>query len=279
MKGSVAIAAIGALTVLCALAEEETMQQSRRPVFSGSVNLMVASGYLATSGAIYDTMPITTQMLYGKADFGEWGYIDGYGWFISSLHNRQNDKHRPLLHEFEGTLCYGYKYNVTDLVHVNTKAGPLWNPPIGYHGSHQNYWGPYISQSMENPYIVPYWSGFWLLEPQRRGRIRMGLRKSFAPYEHVSITPFAETVWMDRRRFNTRYGGDPEKDHFFGGTFATVTTGAKATWTFSDGWKLYATLMQFDIVNTQARRSVKRSDAYYAKCDWPIIRVGVEYDF
>ena len=29
----------------------------------------------------------------------------------------------------------------------------------------------------------------------------------------------------------------------------------------------------------QARRAVKKQDAYYAKCDWPIFRLGVEYGF
>jgi hypothetical protein len=35
----------------------------------------------------------------------------------------------------------------------------------------------------------------------------------------------------------------------------------------------------FDIVDAQARRAVKRQDTYYAKCDWPVLKVGVRYSF
>ena len=107
----------------------------------------------------------------------------------------------------------------------------------------------------------------------------MGLRRRFAVCESVSIVPYIETVWMDRRRFASRYGADPEKDGVFGGAFTAVTTAVKGTWRFARNWTAYAALMQFDIVNTQARRAVKRSDTYWAKCDWPVVRIGVEYSF
>jgi hypothetical protein len=35
----------------------------------------------------------------------------------------------------------------------------------------------------------------------------------------------------------------------------------------------------FDAINSQARKALKKQDAYYAKCDWPIFKVGVEYAF
>ena len=92
------------------------------------------------------------------------------------------------------------------------------------------------------------------------------------------LTPSVETVWMDRRRFDSRYGAEPE-DSFLGGSFATVTTGVKLSWQITENWQSYFRFQMFDVINSQARRAVKKQDAYYAKCDWPIFKLGVEYSF
>ncbi len=259
--------------------ERDALQPPTKRIFTGSVGWQFASGYLASSGTICDTCPVTSQEFDWKFDFGEYGYIDGYAWIVSSLHNKQHESHRPMFNEFEGAVRYGYKLKISEQFTLDTRAGPLWNPPIGYEHSYQNYWGPYVVQRLYNPYVVPYWSGLWLLAPRMRGRIRMGLRKPVKLCEGVVLTPSAETVWMDRRRFYARYGDNPEQDHIFGGAFATTTVGLRLSWMFAKGLTLYTMFQQFDIINSQARRAVRRSHAYYAKCDWPFIKVGIEYEF
>lgn len=246
--------------------------------FSGYVGAEVASAYLGSGGAIYDTRPISSQEVGWFFDFGDYGWIDGYFWIVSALHDRQKESHRMLFNEIETVIRYGHKWQLSDNVALKTSAGPLWNPPVGYEESHKNYWGPYVAAHVDNPYIVPYMSGLWLLSPRMRGRIRFGVRKAFALSECVSLTPSLETVWMDRRRFVARYGSDPEKA-FFGGSFATVTTGLNLSWQITENCRSYLRFLMFDVINSQARRAVKKQDAYYAKCDWPIFRLGVEYGF
>ena len=74
-------------------------------------------------------------------------------------------------------------------------------------------------------------------------------------------------------------GAPPENDRFFGGAFATMTCAVNFAWRLSPDWTLYAAYQQFDIFNSQARRSVRRSGEYWAKCDWPIFRLGARYSF
>ena len=245
---------------------------------SGYVGAEVASAYLGSGGAIYDTCPITSQELGWFFDFGEYGWIDGYFWIVSSLHNRQRESHRVLFSEYETVINYGQTWRISEKASVKAKVGPLWNPAIGYYDSHNNYWGPYVSLQLDNPVVVPYMNGLWLLAPKMRGRIRFGLRKKFALTEVLDIVPMVETVWMDRRRFDARYGADPE-DAFMGGSFATMTSGARLTWKVTDDFHAYFRFLMFDVINSQARRAVKKQDAYYAKCDWPVFRLGVEYSF
>ncbi len=246
--------------------------------FSGYIGAEVASAYLGSGGAIYDTRPISSQEIGCFFDLGDYGWIDGYFWIVSALHDKQKENHRMLFNEIETVIRYGQKWRISDNAVLKASVGPLWNPPVGYDGAHQNCWGPYVATHLDNSFIVPYMSGLWLLAPRMRGRIRFGVRKAFALSECVSLTPSFETVWMDRRRFDARYGGDPEKA-FLGGSFATVTTGLNLSWQITENCRTYLRFLMFDIINFQARRAVKKQDAYYAKCDWPIFRLGVEYGF
>ena len=100
----------------------------------------------------------------------------------------------------------------------------------------------------------------------------------FAVGEKLTVMPFVETVWMDNRRFQSRYGGIPQ-DRFLGGAFATMTTGARLTWRIDDNWRLFFRFRQYDIINNQSRHAVKKQTAYYAKCDYPIFGAGIECSF
>lgn len=96
--------------------------------------------------------------------------------------------------------------------------------------------------------------------------------------EKLTVMPFVETVWMDNRRFQSRYGGIPQ-GRFLGGAFATMTTGVRLTWRIDDNWRLFVRFRQYDIINNQSRRAVKKQTAYYAKCDYPIVGAGIECSF
>lgn len=247
--------------------------------FSGDFETTFMSGYLASSGAVLDTRPNLTHCLSLRLDLADDFFIDGYGWLISSMHSMQKEDHRALFNEFEGAVRLGYDYHFSEDMMLQTKAGILWNPPIGYDGSDMDYWGPYVAQYFRNEYVIPYWDGLWLVSPSRRARVRMGIRKPFAITDKFTLTPFVETVWLDERRFVARYREEPMDPGLFGGVFGSVTSGISFRYRMRENLTLYGSVSQFDIVNSQARRSVKRSKNYYSKCDWPIIKIGVSYSF
>ena len=238
----------------------------------------VASGYLSSGGTLGDTRPITTQCALWREDFGEYGSISGYFWTKSSFHNRQHDSHRATFDQLETAVYYGRTWRISDGVELRQKLGPLWNPLFGYKNGHNCDWGIHFVQSLENEYVVPYMNALWMIAPSPRSRIRMGIEKKFAVGEKLTVMPFVETVWMDNRRFQSRYGGIPQ-DRFLGGAFATMTTGVRLTWRIDDNWRLFVRFRQYDIINNQSRRAVKKQTAYYAKCDYPIFGAGIECSF
>ena len=241
---------------------------------SGNIDVQVASAFLSSTG-LHDTCPVTTQMGYLKMDFGAWGFIDGYGWIISTLHDKQHERHRAAFNEFEGAVQYGYDWRFREGWRLRTKFGAYWDPAIGYRDGANNLWGPYFTQSLDNPYLTPCLSALQIVAPERKGRIKFGLKKTFVLGEKVEISPFVESLWMDARRFSSKYGDTPERDRVFGGTFATLQTGVRASYAISGNTKLTVQLIQYDVINGQARRSIHHSDKYYAKCDWPVVRIGI----
>ena len=238
----------------------------------------VASGYLSSGGTLGDTKPITTQCATWCADFGDRGSISGYFWSKSSLHNTQHEQHRATFDQLETTVYYGNRFALLEGAELRAKLGLLWNPLFGYKDGHNCDWGIHFVQSLENDIVVPYMNGLWMVAPTPRSRIRFGLQKSFALGEDWTVTPFVETVWMDNRRFQSRYGGIPQ-DRFLGGAFATMTSGIRVTWKLNENWRLFTRIRQYDVINSQSRRAVKAKHSYYAKCDYPVVGVGVECSF
>ena len=116
-----------------------------------------------------------------------------------------------------------------------------------------------------------------MVEPARRGRICFGAEKKIVLFDRIALAPFAETVWMDKRRFSRRYGAEPEDTDMLGGSFAYTFIGIKAKWAIGEALNIVATAAMCDVINNQARKSIRRSDAYYAKNDWPVVRLGIEY--
>jgi hypothetical protein len=257
---------------------EDGTARTEKKRLSFNLRAELASGYLSSSGTLGDTWPVTTQCLFWKNDLEEYGYFSGYFWTMSALHNKQHDRHREAFYDFETAAYYGYNWKINDDFTLCSKAGPLWNPAIGYRDGYNCSWGVHAVTSLENPYVSPYINWLGMVRPTIRERARIGLAKTYKPAEKLVLTPFVETVWMDSRRYQSRYGGLPQ-DRFLGGAFATTTVGFELDWKFSKDLVIFTRLRQYDVINSQSRRAVKKSKDYYAKCDWPVLGIGFEYRF
>lgn len=269
---------IRAIAAAAALAAASTCMAAPEVRTSGFVEMQAASGFLSSTG-LADTCPVATQMAYLKCDAEEWGFVDGYGWIVSSLHDKQHERHRAAFNELEGALQYGRDIRFWEDWRARAKAGVYYDAAIGYPDGAKNVWGPYATLDLKNPFVTPYASAIQYVAPDRKARVKLGLRRTFTVAEGVEISPFCETLWMDKRRFAGKYGANPERGRAFGGAFATLQTGVKASWAVADGIKLTAQIIQYDVVNSQARKAVRGTDRYYAKCDWPVFRIGVVYSF
>ena len=272
--------AVSLLLSSCAMCSFGTeVDHANRYRFSGYVSCDVASAYISTSGGLSDTRPVSSHTLRLRQNLGGMGFLDGYMWSISALHNKQHDRHGQLFYWLEGALHYGYDLPLWEGTRLQTKAGPYCGLPLDYVHEHNPSLGASVEQRFDNPYVTPYWGGIWLCEPSHKGRVKAGLIKGFDLGNNLYLSLFVQSTWMDRRRYRARYGTAIKERSFMGGAVAFILFGLQLDWKFSDNLIFYAALSQYDVINRQARDAIKSSGHYYDKCDWPLAKVGVRLTF
>lgn len=261
-----------------ALATASLSNASSAGTFRGRLYGEVSSGYLSSGGSLGDTRPVAVNRADWSFNSSEYGEISGYFWTISSLHDSQRHLHREAFNQFETAVYYGYVWS-TGEVAWHGKTGPLWNPMIGYKGGHNCELGWHFVARAQNGFAVPYVNALWMFEPYSRTRIRLGIEKGIAVGESWRVTPFVEAVWMDRARYVSRYGAPPNHGRILGGVFAVATFGVKVTYALAENLNVFARVRQYDMIDAQARRAVRRKNSYYAKCDCPVAGIGLEFSF
>ena len=248
--------------------------------FTGCLWADVESAYLSSSGTICDSRPTALQNLDWDISVRDLGHLWGYASFLSMLHDGQHELHRPAFNEFEGGLFYGYDWRVSDSFTLRNSAGGVWNPLFGYrNGNDVTLWEYRYFQSLENPFLTPFWDILGLVSPTPSWlRIRFGVRRSFNLTDALVLTPMVESVWGDSDRFRARYGESP--DHtFLGGAFPTATMTLKLEWFWSKQWSAWVAFREFVTIDPQARAAVKRKSEYWEVNDLAIFTFGVGYWF
>ena len=267
-----------ALALTAALAETNLVEKSFWR-FEGRLSAEFESAYLSSSGTLCDTRPTALQNLDWAVHFGDYGKLYGYGCFLSMMHDRQHELHRPAFNEFEGGAFYGYDWKITDDVTFFNGAGGVWNPLFGYrNGYDDTLWEFRYFQSLQNPYLTPYWDTLTLIEPGQWTRLRFGVRRDFDLTDSLKFSAWIDGVWGDNRRCEARYGDRPEYQ-FFGGAFCTSTVGLQLTWRFAERWLVYAKIRQFDTLDRRGRRAEKKKTDYWARRDIAIATLGIACDF
>ena len=267
-----------ALALSAALAETNLVEKSFWR-FEGRLSAEFESAYLSSSGTLCDTRPTALQNLDWAVHLGDYGKLYGYGCFLSMMHDRQHELHRPAFNEFEGGAFYGYDWKISDDVTFFNGAGGVWNPLFGYrNGYDDTLWEFRYFQSLQNPYLTPYWDTLTLIEPGQWTRLRFGVRRDFDLTDELTFSAWIDGVWGDNRRYEARYGDRPEYQ-FFGGAFCTSTVGLQLTWRFAERWLVYAKIRQFDTLDRRGRRAEKKKTDYWARRDIAIVTLGIACDF
>ena len=239
----------------------------------------VRSSYVSL-GKLVEDRPMQITSARVGVDAGAFGRFGVRNWDVSSLTDRRADVHRHALYHTEFGPTWQYDIDIVEGWRLKNDLTRSWTMYRGFESeaSNRTYHWYQLDQSLENPYITPYWDTLTLIEPSQWTRLRFGVRRDFDLTETLTLSAWADGVWGCKRRFAARYGDEPYHQ-FLGGAFCTSIVGLQLSWRFAEGWCVYAKVRQFDTINQQARRAEKRKSAYYARRDIAIGTIGVAYEF
>ena len=234
-------------------------------------------------GKIVEDRPMQTTLVRAGYDTGRFGRFGFYNFDVSSLTDRRADVHRHALYHTEYGLFGAYDWKIAD---GWTLRNDLMFAITLYRGfendsSNGDYGWIQFLQSLENPYVVPYY------RIRRYGLdtdyfyFRIGVRRKCRFLDDFYVTPEIYVDGGNSRNYRRVIGknvnnGNGDWGH---GGVSSITFRLEAGWEMCDWATLFAFVEQYEITGGDARDSNAASAYECAHNDWTYGGVGLRMRF
>ena len=228
-------------------------------------------------GKIVEDRPMQITNVRVGYDAGEFGRFGVRNWDVSSLTGRRHDAHRSALYHTEFGPTWQYDLDIAEGWRLNSDLTRSWTMYRGFEGraSNRTYHWWQIDQSLENPYLVP----FYRMRRCFRGNdylyFKVGVRRRFPVVDGLYVMPsvFAEggSSRNNRRILGERPGGGR-----WGSGVSSISFRLELGWNVCDCLTAFAYVEQYAIVGGEARRANADSDYRSAHNDWTHYGFGLK---
>lgn len=209
----------------------------------------VANAYISRAKVAEDR-PIQVNDL--RVDFGLWkfGRLGFWHWDFSALTKRREHDYRRFLPETMWGIYWDYDWELADGWTFKNEVMVDWDL---YHGErsgsspHDYEWR--LRQSLENPYLTPYWLWRCGFERCRYNYFDVGLRHRFVLFGRLGVTPAVDFEFGDGHFIELRYDGSHAAE------LAAVSGSLTLDWPLTENLSVHAQLKQFGIVSDDGRNS------------------------
>ena len=244
----------------------------------GGARAYFESAYQSSSGRISYTKPVAEQWGFLSVEHEDYGQLATDFWLGSALNDQTDSSHRRAFYCYEGTLTYGNSLHIADDVKISAWGGSIWDWLGGYKSRVGTPAGWITEFKLDNPFATPYINALGFFTGTAWTRIRFGLRRTFRPFDSFAVIPFADTTWGDGDRFQFNYGEVTDRP-FLRGSMMFVNVGLIAEWTFYENFYLWGRFKQYVLIDDQARRLMRKSDAPTARTELSMFGLGVGFRF
>ncbi len=241
----------------------------------------VRSTYVSLGKLVEDRpMQITNVRVgYDAGDFGRFGIRN---WDVSSLTDRRSDAHRHALYHFEFGPTWQYDIKFSEGWTLKSDLTRSWTMyrgfKSGYGASNRTYSWWQIDQSLENPYVVP----FYRLRRCFRGNdylyFKVGARKKLTFLEDFYLTPSVYAEGGSSRNYRRVVGARPNGERWHSGV-SSVTFRIELGWEAGKNFSMFAFVEQYGIVGQAARHAAGSSTYRCAHSDWTLGGIGCRIRF
>ncbi|MBO5941105.1 MAG: hypothetical protein J6R18_07930 [Kiritimatiellae bacterium] len=230
----------------------------------------VRSSYVSLGKLLEDRPMMVTSARVG-CDAGDFGRFGIRNRTVSSLTDRMSDIRRRCMYHSEFGPAWQYKLELSDSWRLNSDLTRSWTIYRGFNDdnrtSNRTYHWWQIDQSLDNPYLVP----FWRLRRTFRGNnylyFKAGVRRKFPVWENIALVPSVFTEGGSSKCVERIVGKCPRGEKWNEG-FASLTFRLELNWTIYKSLSVFAFAEQYMIVGGEERRVNSMSSYRCAHTDW-----------
>lgn len=232
-------------------------------------------------GNIVEDRPMQTTFARVGYDTGTFGKFGIYNFDVSSLTDRRSDVHHHALYHTEYGPFWDYDWKFADgwtLRNGLLLAITLYRR---FHdeASNGDYGWIQVSQSLENPYVVPYYR-------MRRYGIdtdyfyfRIGVRRKCRFLGDFYVTPEVCVDGGNARNYRRVVGENIHGGGWGAGGVSSITFRLEAGWDICANVTLFAFVEQYEITGADARDTNAARDYLCAHNDWTLGGAGLRMRF
>ena len=235
-------------------------------------------------GKVIEDRPVASALVRGQLNLGDWGSPGIQSWDLCSLGNRRADVHRRAFNETDIGVYWHYDYSFCEEWRLSSEVVKYWVMFPGYRDPYRakktdsmiNEWR--VLQSLENPYVTPFYLLRRGYHPNDWFYIRAGVRHSFDLGGGFSLVPqwYSENgnEWLFERRYGRRQGGRKYHSGMQASNFIL-----ELAWKMSKNLSFFVSVHQFDIVSADAWRNVKANVSPCMRRDLTVGTIGCRIKF
>ena len=239
----------------------------------------VRSTYVSIGKLMEDRPMQITGVRFG-ADAGAFGRFGIRNWDVSSLTDRRHDVHRHALYHTEFGPTWQYDLDIADGWRISSDVTRSWTLYRGFkdESSNRTYHWYQIDQSLENPYIVP----FYRLRRCFRGSdylyFKVGARRRFDIGCGFYATPSVFAEGGNSRNYDRVAGPRTDGGRWSSGV-SSVTFRLEVGWRLDEHLTAFAFAEQYEVTGQATRHAVSASSSRCAHNDWTLGGIGMRISF
>jgi len=244
-----------------------------------SVTPEVRSTYVSL-GKIVEDRPMQVTDVHAGYDTELFGVFGVRNWDVSSLTDRRDDVHRRALYHTEVGPYWHYDWRMTESLTLKTGLTVSWTFYDGFDNSSANksYRWYQIDQSLENPYVTPFWRARSCVAGSDYFYCKCGLRRRFGFCGSFYFTPSVFIEGGNSRNFNRVFGENVNDDWVAFGV-SSVSARLEFGWQICPWATAFAYVEQYEVVGEDARDTNAESTYRCAHNDWTHGGIGVRMRF
>ena len=231
-------------------------------------------------GKLVEDRPMQITSARAGVDAGAFGRFGVRNWDVCSLSDRRADVHRHAFYHTEVGPTWQYDLDLADGWRLRNDLTRSWTFYRGFESeaSNRTYHWYQLDQSLENPYLVP----FWRLRKCFRGNdyfyFKAGARRKFPFLGDFSLTPSVYTEGGSSHDLKRVLGDRRGGGEWYAGV-ASVSFRMELDWRLCENVTAFAFVEQYEVVGGDARRTIRASSYRCAHGDWTLGGVGQRLRF